>query len=101
MSQPPTLDAKGLAALLYKSEATILRDVTRSPGSLPPFIKVGKKTIWLTQVVFDWLAGKSSEPVTIKIEIGSSAASQSVGLKNRPPAIPSLAEMMMSASAQA
>lgn len=96
MSLPCTLDAAGLAALLHKSESTILRDVTRNPKSLPPFIKVGKKTIWLTQVVFDWLSGKFSEPVTIKIEIGSSAAS--VGQKNRLPAMPSLAEMMMSAS---
>lgn len=95
---PYTLDAKGLAALLHKKELTILRDVTRNPGSLPPFIKVGKKTIWLTQVVFDWLAGKSSEPISIKIEIGSAA---SVGQKNRPPMIPSIAEMMMSARAKA
>lgn len=93
---PCTLDAKGLAALLHKSESTILRDVTRSPGSLPPFIKVGKKTIWFTQVVFDWLSGKSSEPITIKIEIGSLVTS--VGQKNRLPAMPSLAEMMMPAS---
>lgn len=94
---PCTLDAKGLAALLHKSESTILRDVSRSPGSLPPFIKAGKKTIWLTQVVFDWLSGKSSEQVTIKIEIGSST--MVVGQKNRPPIMmPSLAEMMMSAS---
>lgn len=93
---PCTLDAQGLAVLLHKSVSTILRDVTRNPKSLPPFIRVGKKAIWLTQVVFDWLAGKSSEPVTIKIEIGSSAAS--AGQKNRPPMMPSLAEMMMSAS---
>lgn len=98
MSQPPTLNAKGLAALLCKSEATILRNVTRSPENLPPFVKVGKNTIWITEVVWNWLAGKSSEPVTItiKIEIGSAA---SVGQKNRPPAMPSLAEMMMSATA--
>lgn len=93
---PCTLDAKGLAALLHKSESTILRDVTRSPENLPPFVKVGKNTIWITEVVWNWLAGKSSEPISIKIEIGSSAAS--VGQKNRLPAMPSLAEMMMSAS---
>lgn len=93
MSLPYTLDAKGLVALLHKKESTILKDVTRNPGSLPPFIKVGKKTIWLTQVVFDWLAGKSSEPVVIKIEIGGSLAA-SVGQKNRPPMMPSWAEMM-------
>lgn len=99
MSQPPTLDAKGLAALLYKSEKTILRDVTRSPENLPPFIKVGKGTIWSTEVVWNWLAGKSSKPITIKIEISSSTTSTSQ--KNRPPPMPSLAEMLMSASKQA
>lgn len=91
MSLPYTLDAKGLTALLHKKELTILRDVTRSPRSLPPFIKVGKKPIWLTQVVLNWLAGKSSEPISIKIEIGLAA---SVGQKNRPPMMPSWAEMM-------
>lgn len=96
MSQPPTLDAKGLAALLFKSETTILRDVTRSPENLPPFVKVGKNTIWITEVVWNWLAGKSSKPITIIIEIGSSTTSQ----KNCPPVMPSLAEMMMSASKQ-
>lgn len=94
MSQPPTLDAKGLAALLCKSEATILRDVTRNPDNLPPFVKVGKNTIWITEVVWNWLAGKSSKPITIKIEIGSS-----VSQKNRPPVMPSLAEMLMAATA--
>lgn len=64
MSLPITLDAKGLAVLLHKSELTILRDVTRNPENLPPFVKVGKKTIWFTQAVVDWLAGRSSEPIT-------------------------------------
>lgn len=96
MSQPPTLDAKGLAALLCKSEATILRNVTRSPENLPPFVKVGKNTIWITEVVWNWLAGKSSKPITIKIEIGSSITS--VSQKNRPPPMPPLAEMIMAAT---
>lgn len=96
MSQPPTLDAKGLAALLYKSEATILRNVTRSPENLPPFLKVGKNTIWITEVVWNWLAGKSSKPITIKIEIGSSTTL--VSQTNHPPVMPSLAEMLMAAA---
>lgn len=96
MNQPPTLDAKGLAALLYRSEKTILRDVTRSPENFPPFVKVGKKTIWISEVVWNWLAGKSSKPITIKIEIGSSITSASQ--KNRPPPMPPLAEMIMAAT---
>lgn len=97
MRQPPTLDAKGLAALLYKSEKTILRDVTRSPENLPPFIKVGKGTIWITEVVWNWLAGRSSK--SLKIEISFTPTSMPPA--NRPPAIPSIAEMLLSASGSA
>ena len=58
---PLTLDAKALARLLspiiYKSESTILRDVSRRPESLPPFEELGGvdgKKIYETQVVIDF-----------------------------------------------
>jgi len=95
---PHTLDAEGLSVLLYKSVATILRDVTRDKDHVrqPPHIKSGKKPIWLTQVVFAWMEGKSCESVVIKVEFG---------LKSTPapvrPALPvrrSFAEGLMIAS---
>jgi hypothetical protein len=91
---PPTLDAKALASLLYRSETTIIRDVTRRPHTLPPFIRQGKKPIWITSVVVDWLLARLSEP--IDIDPRSIFATQVAA----PPAMPSLAEMMMSASKQ-
>lgn len=94
---PPTIDARGLAALLYKSKSTILRDVSRNPQSLPPFIKVGKGTIWLTQVVLAWLAEKSSEAITIKIEFCLQPTSTTA--RSAPPVMRSLAEELMVASA--
>lgn len=90
-SLPPTLDAKGLARLLHKSVKTILRNVSRSPHTLPPFIKAGKNTIWFTEVVFNWLAEKSTESIEIKIVIGPSNTI-------RPPAMLPLGEAMMAAS---
>lgn len=67
---PHTLDAAAVAALLYKTVETVERDVTRDKEHkrLPPHFKIGKKPLWLTQVVLAWMEGKSSEPVTIKIE---------------------------------
>lgn len=52
---PPTLDAKGLSKLLYKSPSSLLRDINRRPLSLPPFKKIGRKTVWVTANVFRWL----------------------------------------------
>lgn len=91
---PPTLDAKALAALLYRAESTIIRDVTRRPHTLPPFIRQGKKPIWITSVVVDWMLARLSEPIDIdpRSVFSSRAAA--------PPAMPPLAEMMMSATKQ-
>ena len=98
---PLTLDADGLAVLLYKSVATILRDVTRDEKHerQPPHIKVGKKPIWLTQVVFAWMEGRSSDQVTIKIEFDLKP--DSTAAKFAPPARRTLTEDLMAASASA
>ncbi len=98
---PHTLDAKGLSVLLYKSVATILRDVTRDKNHerQPPHIKFGKKPIWLTQVVFAWMEGKSCESVSIKIEFD--LKSTSVAVRPVLPARRTLAEDLMIASGYA
>lgn len=51
---PLTLDDVGLASLLDLSLGTIKRNVSRSPRSLPPHIRTGKKILWLTVVVLAW-----------------------------------------------
>ena len=53
-----TIDAKALAALLHLSSATVRSDVSRRPWTLPPFIKVGTKTVWLLDTVIDWLKAR-------------------------------------------
>lgn len=50
-----TLDAAGLARILPLSVATIRADVSRRPWLLPPFVKIGTRTVWLRQTVLDWL----------------------------------------------
>lgn len=50
-----TLDAAGLARIIPLSEKTIRADVSRRPWLLPPFAKVGTRTVWLRQTVLDWL----------------------------------------------
>jgi hypothetical protein len=81
--------------------STILRDVTRDKKHerQPPHIKAGKKPIWLTQVVFAWLEGKSSKSITIKIEFDLKPISTVA--RPTPPAMRSLAEDLMAASASA
>ena len=53
-----TLDATGLARLLHLSVATVRADVSRRPWALPPFIKVGTKTVWLYTTVLSWLKSR-------------------------------------------
>ncbi len=53
-----TIDAVGLAALLHLSVATVRADVSRRPWTLPPFVKIGTKTIWLKSTVLEWLKEK-------------------------------------------
>lgn len=91
---PFTLDALGLSALLHKSVKTVLRDVTRDNKHerQPPHIKAGKKPLWLTEVVFAWMEGRSSAPLIIKIDIVGPAFS-SVG--SFPPARRTIAEDLM------
>ena len=62
-----TLDVKALAALLHLSPATVRSDVSRRPWTLPPFIKVGTKTVWLLETVIGWLKARervATPPVT-------------------------------------
>lgn len=105
MSQPLTLDAKGLATLLHKSESTILRDVTRCPQSLPPSFKSGKKTLWFRQVAIAWMAAKSNELVKFDLTqilaqiVASAIPVPAPATPSRPPPMPSIAEMLLSASA--
>ena len=67
MSTAITVNAKGLEALLgYKMESTILKDVRRNPKKgVPPFIKVGKGTIWFRQVALNWMAGEPCDSIEI------------------------------------
>lgn len=98
---PYTMDAEFLATLLFKEVSSILRDVSRDKKHerQPPHIKAGKKPIWLTQVVFAWMEGKSSEPVIIKIELDLKP--NSTAARSTPPATQSLTEILMSVSASA
>ena len=88
MSLPPTLNARSLAKLLapllYKSESTILRDISRNPLSLPPPIrKSGKRKIWDTNEVLAWLFPN----------IGV-VARDLQGKTEKLPEVPSLSEML-------
>lgn len=82
-SLPHTLDAEGIAKILYKSVKTILRDISRRPHKLPPFTKVGNKAIWVTSDVFQWL-GCSCVEMNIKT--------------NNPPTLKSLSESLLDAA---
>lgn len=89
MMLPPTLDAAGLARLLHLSEATVLRDVSRRPNTLPPFIVLKKKKIWITIVVINWLAENSSRPIDVDLLRALVAPRPNVA-----PALPSWEEML-------
>jgi len=52
------LDAAALAQILPFSAATIRADISRRPHLLPPFIKVGTRTVWLKETVLQWLKDK-------------------------------------------
>lgn len=90
---PLTLDAKGLSVLMHKAESSILRDVTRDKENRrqPPHIKTGKKPIWFSEVAVNWLAGRSSELVTIKIEFYL----KPTAARSAPPVMRSIAEDLM------
>lgn len=93
MTLPHTLDAAGLARLLHLSESTILRDVTRKPESLPPFITVRKKKIWVTLVVLDWIKSKCNRQ--FDVDLRQLISSQTSPCK---PSMPSLGEMLEAAN---
>jgi hypothetical protein len=81
-----TIDATGLAAILYQKESTIKRDVSRDPTCLPPILKQVKKPFWLLLAALKWIADKSNKPINIVF----------TETTNRP-AIPSIAEMLLKA----
>lgn len=49
------VDAVGLASLIGRKTSTIRADLSRRPWTLPPAIRVGKRTIWLVESVLAWL----------------------------------------------
>ena len=50
--------ARLLSPLLYKSEQTIYRDISRRPHTLPPPSRqTGRTKIWILEDVYRWLAG--------------------------------------------
>ena len=70
MILPPTLDAAALAQLLPLGESTILRDVSHPlrANNLPPFVRLGKKKIWLSPVVLHCMTeGQSLEFIGISV----------------------------------
>lgn len=58
MRSRDTLDARALARLLapllYLSEATVLRDLSRKPQSLPPPVQINGRKIWVVDDVVDF-----------------------------------------------
>lgn len=49
------LTATELARLLRRSPVSIKRDVSRRPGTLPPFVRPGKTPLWPLHVIETWL----------------------------------------------
>lgn len=59
ISLPPTLNVEGLAALLQCSPETVKSNASRSPEKLPPPIRTGgRRLIWITADVMDWLKAR-------------------------------------------
>ena len=58
-----TLDAAGLAPIIKRKASTIRADVSRRPHTLPPFIRLGSRTLWLKTEVANWLRKKQQEAV--------------------------------------
>lgn len=58
-----TLDAAGLAPIVKRKASTIRVDVSRRPHTLPPFIRVGARVLWLKTSVATWLKEKQQEAV--------------------------------------
>jgi hypothetical protein len=58
-----TLDAAGLAPIIKRKASTIKADVSRRPHTLPPFIRLGSRTIWLKSSVASWLKEKQQGAV--------------------------------------
>ena len=59
---PKTLNGRALARLLapllFKSEKTIYRDISRRPGTLPPPTRqTGRTKIWVDEDVYRWVNG--------------------------------------------
>lgn len=55
-----TLDAAGLAPIIKRKTSTIKADVSRRPHTLPPFIRIGVRVLWLKTSVATWLKEKEA-----------------------------------------
>ena len=111
---PLTLDINALARLLspiiYLSISTIARNVTRCPESLPPFEELGGKggkKIYVTQVVIDFYPPGIGASIRRALERewekkeGRREEISAANVRPAPPAMQSLAEILMPPSASA
>lgn len=96
---PITIGARGLASLLApyidRTEETILRDISRSPDSLPESeLYGGARKIWDTKKVLDWL------PAGVRAAIIREFANKNGGIPktNQPPPMKSIAENLVLAN---
>ena len=71
-SLPPTLGVEGLAALLHAAPQTVKNNASRAPEKLPPPIRTGgRRLIWITADVMDWLQARRDGPAPTVTTHGS------------------------------
>lgn len=94
LSLPPTLGVEGLAALLCCSAQTVKSNASRSPEKLPPPIRTGgRRLIWLTTDVMDWLEARRTGPAPAALRVpGGRDATASVVTSPRRRGRPTKAE---------
>lgn len=94
-----TLDARGLARLLapllHKSEATILRDISRTPKLLPPSEECAGKKLWVVGKVVDWLPPGLGAALRRTIARENEFQQEKVQTANQPPPMKSIADELM------
>ncbi len=93
---PVTLDAAGLAAILHCAVETIVSNAHRAPGRLPPQIRTGgRRLIWLTTDVMDWLEARRTGPAPAALRVpGGRDATASVATSPRRRGRPTKAEQL-------
>ena len=101
---PLTLNLQALARLLspvlYKSEKTILRDVTRRPASLPPFTEIGGKggkKIFEVETVINFYPAGIRAAISLELQ-RQYCHCQIKKTATRPPLKRSLAEDLLAAA---